>query len=37
MGNFSNEKSAKHFFNNVIKDRFPNTKIQQYENGKQVK
>ncbi|MFT6150270.1 MAG: outer membrane protein OmpA-like peptidoglycan-associated protein [Saprospiraceae bacterium] len=37
IGNFSNEKSAKHFFNNVIKDRFPNTKIQRYENGKQVK
>jgi outer membrane protein OmpA-like peptidoglycan-associated protein len=36
IGNFSNEKSAKHFLSNVIKGRFPTATIQQYEDGKQI-
>jgi outer membrane protein OmpA-like peptidoglycan-associated protein len=36
IGNFSTEKSAQHFLNNVIKGRFPSAKIQHYENGQQV-
>jgi outer membrane protein OmpA-like peptidoglycan-associated protein len=36
IGNFSSEKSAKHFLNNVIKGRFPSATIQYYENGKQI-
>jgi outer membrane protein OmpA-like peptidoglycan-associated protein len=33
IGNFSNENSAKHFLENVIKGRYPNAEIRQYENG----
>jgi outer membrane protein OmpA-like peptidoglycan-associated protein len=36
IGNFSNEKSAKHFLNTVIKGRFPEAMIQEYEDGQQV-
>ena len=33
IGNFSTEKSANHFLNNVIKGHYPNAKLQQYDNG----
>jgi outer membrane protein OmpA-like peptidoglycan-associated protein len=33
IGNFSNEKAAAHFLNNVIKGRYSNAKIQRYQNG----
>lgn len=33
VGNFSSEKSANHFLQNVIKGRYPNATLQQYDNG----
>lgn len=33
VGNFSTEKSANHFLNNVIKGRYPDAELQQYDNG----
>lgn len=33
VGNFSSEKSANHFLNNVIKGRYPKATLQQYDNG----
>lgn len=33
IGNFSSEKSASHFLDNVIKGRFPDAKLQKYDKG----